>query len=93
VQHQKILGEFETGAPTMPVVVARLRIRPDVLRRKRLDALLSRRELADRSGISLRRLEELEAGSGKRAGVTPETVRALARALRCPANELAEVVD
>jgi transcriptional regulator with XRE-family HTH domain len=68
----------------------KLRIRPNELRRRRLEAVLSRRQLAHLSGISRRRIDELEAGP---EGINPETARKLASALDCPVHKITEVVD
>lgn len=67
-----------------------LRIRPNELRRRRLEAVLSRAELAQRAGLSRRRVIGLENGDG---GVRPETARALATALDCPVADITEVVE
>ena len=74
-----------------PMPRPRLLIRPDVLRQHRLKAVLSRQQLADLSGVSARRIEQLEIGDDP--GIRPETARALASALGCPVNDLVEVVD
>ena len=69
----------------------RLTIQPDALKRKRLAAVLSRQQLADLSGVSRRRIEQIEAGSA--VSIKPETARALASALGCPVQELVKVVE
>lgn len=69
-----------------------LRIRANVLTRRRLEAALTRQQLADLSGVSRRRIEELENPS-KEGGIQPDTARKLAAALGCPTSELTQVVE
>lgn len=52
---------------------------------------MAREALAAASGISLRRIEQLEVGAGR--GVRPDTVRRLARVLGCEPGDLVEVVE
>lgn len=66
----------------------RLRIRPAQLRRIRLEKALDREQLAQLSGISKKRIEQIENGY---AGVKPKTARALASALECAVEDLIEV--
>lgn len=57
--------------------------------RRRLGQHLTRSELAVRSGVSLGRLNKIEAGLA--GGVSVETVRALASALGCDPGDISEV--
>ena len=68
----------------------RLRIKAAELRRRRLKATLSRQDLGRLSGISSKRIEQIENGY---SGVKPETARALAEALGCEPSELTEVTE
>jgi transcriptional regulator with XRE-family HTH domain len=72
-------------------VPPRLVIRPHELRNRRLKAVLSRRQLAEASSLSRRRIEQLEGGHD--LGVRPDTVQRLARALDCRPEELTEAVE
>ena len=75
-KYAAICCDLEVGAPD---------------RQHRLKAVLSRQQLADLSGVSARRIEQLEIGDDP--GIQPETARMLASALGCPVNDLVEVVD
>ena len=62
----------------------------DVLRRHRLAAGLSQEQLAERAGLSVRGISDLE--RGRRATPRPETVRMLAEALALSAEERAGLI-
>ena len=68
----------------------RLRIIPEQVLRRRLNAIQSQEVLAEKAGISPSALSYIE--TGKR-GATFETVQRLARALKCDPLDIAEVVD
>lgn len=57
----------------------RLQIRPHQLREARLRLVLTRDQVAEKSGVSAHRIAQLEAGTI--LGVKPDTVNALAEAL------------
>lgn len=68
-----------------------LKIRPDALRRKRLEAFLSATEVAVATGLSESRIRQFEAGID-----TPTltgTVKALATALNCEPGDISEIVE
>jgi DNA-binding Xre family transcriptional regulator len=51
---------------------------------------MSRQELADSSGVSRRRIEELET---RDHGIRPETARSLAQALGCEPGDLVQIIE
>jgi transcriptional regulator with XRE-family HTH domain len=63
-----------------------IRIDAEKLKRLREARVLSRRELAERSGVGLSTYGDLESGYRDRA--RPETIRALARVLRVKPESL-----
>lgn len=68
----------------------KLAIRPDELKKRRLQAVMTRRELAEAAGITSQRIDMLEAGIRK--GIRPDTARKLAEVLGCSAQDITEVV-
>src|SRR3984957_19374140 len=67
------------------------RVRPgEWLRAQRVSAGLTQEDLAERSGVSVRAIADLERGRTRRP--YPSSVRALARALGLPARAGAELV-
>ena len=72
-------------------MAARLVLLSHELRNRRLRAVLSRQQLADKSGVSRARIQELEAGH--RLGVRPDTVQRLAQALGCEPMDLVQIIE
>lgn len=66
----------------------RFRIDPEALRSRRAAAVMSRAQLAKETGLSRRRIENIENGD---TGTRPETIHALAKALGCKPTDLAQV--
>lgn len=69
----------------------KLVIRGDRLRRLRLAAVLSVRQVAEDAGITPNRVQQLEGGHNP--GVRPETVQALARVIGCDPADITEVLE
>ena len=63
----------------------------ELLRRLRITATLSQEALAERAGLSVRALSDLERGAHQ--APRPATVRLLADALRLEATERAGLID
>ena len=74
--------------PVMP----ELQILPDALIRRRSLAGLSRHELATKSGVSYGRIAHIE-GRQKSPTVYPRTAKALAKALKCQVEDIAQFVE
>ena len=70
---------------------AKLRIRPESLLNRRLQAVLSREELAEKAGLSSATIKAIESGISQ--GVWPRTVRKLVVALDCDPAALSEVIQ
>lgn len=62
------------------------------LTRRRSLAGLSRHELADKSGVSYGRIAHIE-GRQKSPTVHPQTAKALADALKCQVEDIAQFVE
>lgn len=72
----------------------RLVINSEELRRRRVHARLSPKMLAERSGISLKRIQDYEGTEGVRTyGIRAESAHALAAALGCRAEDITDVVE
>lgn len=69
-------------------MTSRMRVPAAELKRRRLEARLSREGLAQKAGLSKHTIKKIENGW---EGVRPETVHALADALGCTVQELSEV--
>lgn len=69
----------------------RLQIKSEALHRLRLEALMSREELAEKAELSPGRIQGLE--NDDWPGVKPQTVRKLAGALGCDPKDISEVVE
>lgn len=63
-----------------------------LLRQRRLEALMTQELLAERSGVSIQRIKQIEAAVDG-APIRPDTVRKLARAMRCRTADLATVAE
>lgn len=64
---------------------------PEVTKR-RLALALTRKQLAERSGLSLHRINKIESGGGWR-GVSPESVQALCGVFGCDPLDISEVAE
>lgn len=62
----------------------------DLLRRLRLEAVLSRAALAKEANISPATVKAIE--TGESGGVRPETVRAIAKVLGCEPASISQVI-
>lgn len=69
-----------------------LQILPDALTRRRSLAGLSRHGLAAKSGVSYTRIAHIE-GRQTSPGVQPQTAKALADALECQVEDIAQFVE
>jgi transcriptional regulator with XRE-family HTH domain len=69
----------------------RIELIPTEVTRRRLELRLTREELAQRAGISIHRLHQIEAGIA--GGVYIRTVRSLAAALGCVPEDISEVAE
>jgi DNA-binding Xre family transcriptional regulator len=65
--------------------------RPDMVRRRRLEAVLTQQQLADNAGVSVARIRSIEVG--RELHVQPQTAHKLATALSCSVHDLVQVVD
>jgi transcriptional regulator with XRE-family HTH domain len=65
-------------------------VRSSVLRRKRLEAVLTQEQLAESSGVSIARIRQLE--GGRDVAVQPPTAQKLAERLGCSPQEITEVL-
>lgn len=70
-------------------MTARLLIDPHALRRARLEAAMSQRELAEAAGVSPTTVNGAENGTDAR----PETIRRLATALSTRPTAIAKIID
>jgi DNA-binding Xre family transcriptional regulator len=68
----------------------RLEILPNELIRRRLESTLTRRELAEKVGISVARIDQLE--NDTNPGVRPDSLRAIAEALGCEPADISRIV-
>lgn len=53
---------------------------------------LTRKQLAEQTGLSLHRINKIESGGGWR-GVSPETVQALCTFFKCDPSDISEVAE
>jgi DNA-binding Xre family transcriptional regulator len=68
----------------------RLEILPNELIRRRLESTLTRRELAEKVGITVSRIDQFE--NDTNPGIRPDTLRAISEALGCNPSDISQVV-
>lgn len=79
---------YGSTMPTQPH-----QIRGDLLRQKRIDAILSQAELADRSGVKISTVKALESTDPILRRVHPRTLRNLLDFFECDASELSGIEE